>query len=123
MVDSLFEVEGERIDVAVVGVEASESVGSRDVITGTAWAEGRPSGPGFCAGVGAEDCTPTGMADVWSVLADGVLTGPDGFRGGIEGTGKRSSVYISSRIFDKPTMATGWLAKWFKANSNWESAV
>lgn len=122
MEDSLFEVEGERFDVAVVGVEVSESVESRGFIMGAACADGRPSGPSVWAEVGADDWVVSG-ADVLSVLAEGVLIGPDGLRGGIEGAGKRSSVYISSRIFDSPTMAAGWSAKLFSANSNCASAV
>ena len=58
-----------------------------------------------------------------SVLADGVLREPDGMRGGIEGAGKRSSVYMSSKIFERPTMAVGWLAKLFRADSKCASAI
>ena len=41
----MFEVEGERFEVAVVGVEVSELVGSRVLTIGRRCADGRPSGP------------------------------------------------------------------------------
>ena len=46
MEESLFDVDEERFEVAVVGVEVSESVGSGKWILGTACADGRPSGAG-----------------------------------------------------------------------------
>jgi hypothetical protein len=65
----------------------------------------------------------TAAADVLSVLAEGVPRGSDGIRGGIEGAGKRSPEYISSKIFDRPTIAAGCSVKLFRANSNCASAV
>ena len=97
---------GERFDVAVVGVDVSQSVDSRDLIIGMEWADGRPSGPGIWADVDVDDCVVKGP-DVLSVLADGVVKALDGTRGGIAGAGRRSSAYISSKIFDRPTMAAG----------------
>lgn len=114
------EVEGERFDVAVVGVEVSESLASSGLIIGPACADGRPSGPSVWV---VEVRVVAGVADVFSVLADGVVSGRDGMRGGIEGAGKRSSVYISSKIFERPTMAAGWSAKLFRDVSKCASAV
>lgn len=118
----MFEIEGERFDVAVVGVEASESEVSRDLMRGRTCAEGRPRGPNVWRDVEVDGWI-IGVVVVLSVLAEGVLRGPDGMRGGIEGAGRRSSVYISRRIFERPTMAAGWSAKLFRADSNCASAV
>ena len=85
-------MEGERFDVAVVGVEVSEPVGSSGLIVGPACADGRPSRPSVWILVGVDFRVVAGVADVFKVVADGVLSGPDGTRGGIEGAGKRSSV-------------------------------
>jgi hypothetical protein len=123
----LFDVEGDRFDVAIVGVDVSESDASRGLTIGSACAEGRPKGPNVWRGVGlvwvAWVAWVAGVADVLRVLADGVLRRPDGIRGVIEGAGKRSSVYILSRILERPTMAAGWSAKLFSADSNCASAV
>ena len=72
--------------------------------------------------MGNEDCDGRGRV-VFNVLADWVENESDGFRGGIAGAGRSSSVYISSRMFDKPTMAAGWSTKLFRANSNCARAV
>ena len=59
------------------------------------------------------------------VLEIGVLTVEDEgvarelgkTRPGIEGGGRSSSVYISSKMFEIPTIAEGWLAKCARADS------
>lgn len=107
MEDSLFEVEGERFEASLVGVEGSESVASRDWTFGMVCADGSPSGPNFWMRAGAEGCVVVGVADVLSVVADGVVKELDRMRGGIGGVGRRSSVYTSRRMFDRPTMAAG----------------
>jgi len=43
-------------------------------------------------------------------------------RTGIAGGGRSDSVYMSRRMLDRPTMATGWFEKWSRADSNSSSA-
>ena len=115
-------VGGERLDVAVVGVDASSEDVEGGGTRGRACAVGRPRGPNvedavWVVGGGLE------VGAVLSVLAEGVVRGPGVTRGGIEGAGNRSSVYISSRMLERPTMAAGWSAKLFRADSYCASAV
>ena len=63
------------------------------------------------------------VTEVLSMLAEGVPAWPGKTREGVEGGGKISSVYMSSRMFDRPTMAEGWSAKWFSADSKCASAT
>ncbi len=63
------------------------------------------------------------VAEVLRVLADGVIIGPGEISGGMEGGGKRSSVYISNKMFESPTIAEGWSVKWLSADSKRASAI
>lgn len=56
--------------------------------------------------------------------AEGVLVETlGGTKAGMVDIGRRSSVYMSNKISDNPTVATGWSAKWLKAASKFSSAV
>lgn len=115
----MFDVGGATLEVAVVGVEVPESEVSRGVMAGRGWADGRPSGPSGWLGSRVVES----VAEALSMLAEGVPPWPGKTREGVEGAGKRSSVYMSSRIFDRPTMAEGWSAKWFSADSKCSNAA
>jgi hypothetical protein len=121
---SPLDVVGVTLEVAVVGVKEPESEVLRGLVAGMGWANGRPSGPsGSVGSMEVQVWVVESVAEVLSMLAEGVPAWPGKTRDGIEGAGKISSVYMSSRIFDRPTMAEGWSAKWFSADSKCASAT
>lgn len=76
----------------------------------------RPSGPicEACAKTDPGVVAPTRVGvfvDVLRVDEDGVNAGLGVSRPGIDGRGVRTSVYISRRMLDNPTVAEGWSQK------------
>jgi hypothetical protein len=59
------------------------------------------------------DCVVSGVAgtEVLTVDDDGAERELGSTRLGIEGGGSSSSVYISSKMLERPTIAEGWSAK------------
>lgn len=111
------------------GVEAAAGTGWAAVL-----AEGRPRGPWVRKGTEEQGRMGGGweangvkvtvdVVDVLAVEAEGVVRGLGTTSLGIEGGGRRSSVYMSSSMFDRPIIAAGWSAKWLRADSKWARAM